>query len=140
MDFKEIKKCTQDEKKIIVDALVEFNNQQVPFTHPSFQELSYSIKNQQGVIIGGIIAKSYCWGMVFIDILWVNDHYRGQGLGTVLLKKIEEDAIANNCTLLHLDTFDFQAKDFYLKNGFEIFGVLDNCPPNHKRYYLKKSL
>ena len=42
--------------------------------------------------------------------------------------------------LSHLDTFDFQAKDFYLKHGYEIFGTLENCPPNHNRYYLKKAL
>ncbi|PPE03578.1 hypothetical protein HCUR_00960 [Holospora curviuscula] len=26
-------------------------------------------------------------------------------------------------------TFDFQVKDFYLKQGYEIFGVLEDCPP-----------
>ncbi len=139
-DFKEIKKCTDDEKKIIIDALVQFNAAQVPFTHPSHVDLSYSVKNQQGVVIGGILARIYCWGVVFVDILWINDHYRGQGLGTTLLNKVEEDAKAQQCHLIHLDTFDFQAKDFYEKNGFEIYGVLDNCPPNHKRYYMKKIL
>ena len=42
--------------------------------------------------------------------------------------------------LIHLDTFDFQAKDFYLKHGYEVFGVLDDCPKGHKRYYMKKVL
>ena len=42
------------------------------------------------------------------------------------------------CHLIHLDTFDFQAKDFYIKHGYEVFGVLDECPKKHKRYYLKK--
>ena len=44
------------------------------------------------------------------------------------------------CTLSHLDTFDFQAKDFYLTKGYEIFGELENCPPGHKRIFLKKYL
>jgi ADP-ribose pyrophosphatase YjhB (NUDIX family) len=39
-----------------------------------------------------------------------------------------------------LDTFDFQAKDFYLKHGYDIFGVLGNCPPGHERYYMRKNL
>ena len=43
-------------------------------------------------------------------------------------------------TLAHLDTFDFQAKDFYLKHGYEVFGILDDCPKGHKRYYMKKVL
>ncbi len=40
--------------------------------------------------------------------------------------------------LIHLDTFDFQAKDFYLKHGYDIFGILDECPQKHKRYFMKK--
>jgi hypothetical protein len=44
------------------------------------------------------------------------------------------------CTMSHLDTFDFQARDFYERNGYELFGALDDCPPGHKRYYLKKAL
>lgn len=38
----------------------------------------------------------------------------------------------------HCDTFDFQAKDFYLKHGYSIFGVIENCPPKHQLYYLSK--
>jgi hypothetical protein len=37
-----------------------------------------------------------------------------------------------------LTTFDYQAKDFYMKQGYEIFGVLENCPPNHNLYFLRK--
>ena len=54
------------------------------------------------------------------------------------LKEIENIAIEKGCHLIHLDTFDFQAKDFYIKHGYEVFGVLDECPKKHKRYYLKK--
>ncbi len=42
--------------------------------------------------------------------------------------------------LVHTDIYEFQAKDFHLKHGYEIFGVLDDCPPGHKRYYMKKVL
>jgi hypothetical protein len=40
----------------------------------------------------------------------------------------------------HLDTFDFQAEAFYLKGGYEMFGILDDCPPGHKRFFLRKTL
>lgn len=42
--------------------------------------------------------------------------------------------------MVHLDTFDFQAKDFYLKLGYQVFGVLDNCPQDHSRYFMSKIL
>ena len=76
---------------------------------------------------------------LYIDILFVKDEYRNEGLGSKLLAHVEKIAQSKGCTLLHLDTFDVQAKDFYIKHGFEIFGVLENCPERHNRYYMKKS-
>lgn len=74
------------------------------------------------------------------DILWVSEEYRKSGFGTKLLKEMEKIAVEENCKLIHLDTFDFQAKDFYLRHGYEVFGVLEDCPESHCRYYLKKKL
>ena len=91
-------------------------------------------------IIAGILSKMYCWNCLYIDVLWVKEEYRKSGLGSKLIKEIEGLAKEKNCNLIHLDTFDFQAKDFYIKYGYEIFGVLDECPKGHKRYYLKKNI
>ena len=82
----------------------------------------------------------YCWNVVYVDILWVNVDYRSKGFGKCLLKELEKIAKDKGVTLIHLDTFDFQAKDFYVKQGYEVFGVLDDCPQGHTRYYLKKYL
>ena len=56
------------------------------------------------------------------------------------LKHVEKIAKQNKCHLAHLDTFDFQAKDFYLEHGYSVFGVLENAPKGHSRYYMKKDL
>lgn len=82
----------------------------------------------------------YCWNCLYIDALWVKDEYRKSGLGAKLLNEVEKIAKGKNCYLVHLDTFDFQAKDFYVKHGYEIFGTLDECPRGHKRYFMKKSI
>jgi GNAT superfamily N-acetyltransferase len=66
--------------------------------------------------------------------------YRSQHLGSVLLNHVETLAKNNGCYMSHLDTFDFQGKDFYLKHGYQVFGILENCPPGHKRYYMAKTL
>jgi hypothetical protein len=43
--------------------------------------------------------------------------------------------------MIHLDTFDFQAKGFYLKQGYAIFSTLENSPVQGcNRYYLQKKL
>ena len=91
-------------------------------------------------MIAGINSLMYCWGMLYVDVLVVEENHRGGQLGSLLLSKVEAEAKAIGASLSHLDTFDFQAKDFYLKQGYEIFGVLEDCPPGHKRYYMKKVL
>ena len=100
-------------------------------------DLSHKIEEKKdGKIIAGIIANVLL--NVYIDTLWVDSNYRSEKLGTLLLKSVEQQAVSNNAYLIHLDTFDFQAKEFYEKQGYEVFGQLDNCPRNHTRYYMKK--
>lgn len=78
--------------------------------------------------------------MLHIDSLFVSEKYRGKNIGRTLLNKVESEAKQMGAKLAHLDTFDWQAKDFYLKFGYEIFGILEDCPEGHERYYLKKHL
>ena len=79
-------------------------------------------------------------GCLHISTLFVNENHRGKGYGRDLLRKIESEAKSHACHIIHLDTFDFQAKDFYLQEGYEVFGELGNCPKNHARIYLKKEI
>jgi GNAT superfamily N-acetyltransferase len=136
---------TEEEMKLIDKKLCEFNDRQVPFTqalnggNEPILSKNYVINNE-GVTIAGIKADVYCWGILFIELLFVDESHRHKGLASLLLSKVETEARAMGASLAHLDTFDFQAKDFYLKHGYEVFGVLEGCPPGHKRFYLKKVL
>lgn len=130
----------ENDRDHINEQIVEFNSRQVPFTQKQqFIHLDYVIKDNEK-LLGGITAIVYCWKCLYIDVLWLEENYRRQGLGIKLLSKVEEEAKKLGCYLSHLDTFDFQAKDFYLKNGYEIFGELNDCPKGHVRFYLKKLL
>ncbi len=132
--------ASQEEAKLIDNKITEFVNKQAPFTQKQPCILkNYVIKDKEK-IIAGVNATIYYWKILYIDVLFVDESFRGKQLGSSLLQKVEDEAKAIGATLAHLDTFNFQAKDFYLKHGYEIFGVLTDCPPNHKRYYLKKSL
>lgn len=133
-----IQDCTNEDKEYLVEKLVDYNLSKVQANQSElFIDLSRKIE-KDGKIIAGIIARMYCWNVVYIDTLWVDSNYRSEKLGTLLLKSVEQQALSNNVYLIHLDTFDFQAKEFYEKQGYEVFGQLDNCPRNHTRYYMKK--
>ncbi|APU59819.1 GNAT family N-acetyltransferase [Clostridium botulinum] len=132
---------SEEEVDLIVDRIVEYNLSKVP----GKQEvpllcINRVIEDTNGEIIAGILSKMYCWNCIYIDVLWIKEQYRKDGLGTKLLKEVEKIAKEKDCHLIHLDTFDFQAKDFYIKHGYEIFGILDQCPENHKRYFMKKNI
>ena len=136
-----INNSSEDESDYVLNELVKYNAKKVPITGAGSREkLDYVAKFSNGKIIGGINSVLYSGGILRIDILWIDDAYRMKGIGSRLIKKVEEIAKQKGCGLIHLDSFDWQAKDFYLKHGYEVFGILDDCPPGHKRYYMKKIL
>ena len=140
MDYN-IVPITNGDDEFIEDKLVEYNLSMEPATQGKlFESISRKIVDEEGNIIAGCLAIMYCWNVVAIDIIWVDEQYRGQGLGSMLLGEVEREAMEKGCHLVHLDTFDFQAKGFYEKNGYSVFGILEDCPKGHIRYYLKKTL
>lgn len=135
-----IEKCSKQEQNFIINKLVEYNLLQVESKQQhNFIDLSRKLIDN-GKIIAGIIARMYCWNIVYIDSLWVDSNFRGKKIGSLLLEEIENISRSMGASLIHLDTFDFQAKNFYIKHGYKIFGVLQNCPESHCRYYMKKNI
>jgi GNAT superfamily N-acetyltransferase len=132
---------TRAERESIDSKLVEFNREHVPFQQSEdWIDLSHVVKDDTGQIIAGINAILYYWNIMHVDILFVDRSHRGKGYGKLLLDKAESKAKSIGGYMSHLDTFDWQAKDFYERLGYQVFGVLENCPRGHTRYYLKKDL
>ena len=96
------------------------------------------IVDQEGSIIAGCVGYIYPWGCLYIDDLWVDERYRRQELGSNLLQIMEEIGINRGCYLCYLGTGDFQARPFYLKHGYTIFGTTKNNPVGHEDYVLFK--
>jgi GNAT superfamily N-acetyltransferase len=81
---------------------------------------------------------AYDW--LFVAWLWVGEAHRRQGLGSRLLRQAEEVARERGCSSSYLDTFSFQAPEFYKRHGYEEFGRLEDFPPGHSRIWLRKAL
>ncbi|MEE0247495.1 GNAT family N-acetyltransferase [Peptacetobacter hiranonis] len=133
--------CNGSDKAFLVDKLVDYNLSQVPATQEeNFIDLSRKVLSEDGKILAGMIVRMYCWRCIYIDTFWIDESMRGEGLGTLLLEEVERVAKENGSHLIHLDTFDFQAKDFYLAHGYSVFGELEDCPKGHTRYFMSKVL
>lgn len=83
-----------------------------------------------GTTVGVLKTKTfYSW--MFIDLLWVLPSARGGGIGSMLMDQAEAIAREQGCIGAYVDTFSFQAPDFYRRRGYEEFGRLEQLPPGH---------
>jgi GNAT superfamily N-acetyltransferase len=77
---------------------------------------------------------------LYVAKLWIADEHRGGGHGSALMAAAEDHARARGCIGAYLDTFEFQARPFYEKLGYQLFGTLDGYPPGYRQFFLSKSL
>jgi GNAT superfamily N-acetyltransferase len=104
-----------------------------------FQRLCYVLRTPDEEIVGGVLGEIY-WGWFYLDLIWVKDELRGRGYGHQLLTRAEDEARQRGAKNVYLDTFSFQAPDFYIQHGYQVFGELQDFPVGQQRYFLKKQL
>lgn len=101
--------------------------------------LSIFLKNDSGKVFGGIQAFMDTES-IYIDVLWVEESLQKQGYGTKLLDAAEREAIENGCIFSLVDTWDFQAEEFYLKKGYKRIGEIKKYWHDHSKIFLRKKL
>ena len=127
----------ENEIKYIREALNQFNNEMVGEDgHTPLNIVEY---DTNGNVIGGILGGTY-WGWMYVDILWVHESNRHNGIGSKLLHEAEQEAIRRGCHHVHLDTMSWQAPEFYKKHGYEVIGILPDIPNGNEKYLLMKAL
>ncbi|PAV10527.1 GNAT family N-acetyltransferase [Arsenophonus sp. ENCA] len=123
------------EENTIINNLWKHNSQFTPVDiHPL--RVIFQDNNQ---IQGGLIARTW-WGGLDIQYLWITENYRKKNIGKKLMQMAEDEAIKRKCHMAYVDTFDFQAVNFYKKLGYEEYGHLSQFAHRHTRYYLSKQL
>ncbi len=109
------------------------------FEPDNYQALQVFLKDDNNKVLGGVLGGTY-WNWLVIDRFWISKEMRGKSYGNQLLQSTEDEAIKRGCKNAHLDTHDFQAVEFYKKNGYVICGQLDDLPEGSTRYLMKKQL
>lgn len=97
-----------------------------------------ALENNQ--TIGGIFGKIEIFDYLHISLLFVDENYRGKAIGTKLIEKMENYAKENNLNAITLNTLSFQAKDFYVKLGYTIYGQFTDKKTGITKYNLIKQL
>jgi GNAT superfamily N-acetyltransferase len=75
-----------------------------------------------------------------VDTIWISEFARRQRHGSRLLEAAEAYARERGCIGVCLDTFSFQARPFYERNGYTVFATQEDNPPGHARRFLEKRL
>jgi len=128
-----------DHRAAIARPLESFNDAALGGGSGPDETLCYTLETEDGQIAGGLWGRSY-YRWLHIDLLFVPKGARGQGLGTALLRRAEAEARHRGCIGVWLDTFSFQAPDFYPRHGYLAFGRLDAYPGPHERTFFAKRL
>ena len=101
--------------------------------------LNVLLYDQANQLMGGLIASTY-WGWLDIDDFWLSAPIRRQGHGRTMLRMAEEEARARGCQRAMLQTFSFQARAFYEKQGYRVAGVMEDYPPGASFFWMRKEL
>lgn len=132
---------TREDEEAIDDELMVYNLKAIPPAQKEpFVKICRCAKDKNGTLMGGILACMVLWNVLYVETVWVSEKCRGNGVASALLKEVEEEAAKQGCYIAQLDTFDFQARGFYEKRGYQVFGTLPDVPRGHERYYMYKKL
>ncbi len=135
MPFTVTYESTQGALETVADGLSAFNeaNSDVGDWHQKV-----FVVREEGRFVGGIVLNIH-WHWLHVDMLFVQDAFRGHGVGQQLLRAAERYAQPLGCRGACLDTLSFQAPDFYVKQGYTKLATLGNFPPgdHHKLYFYK---
>lgn len=125
------------ERDAMVAPLVAHNTAQgIDFTNTLF---ALALEDDAGNVVGGVTGYSR-WGWLFLASVAVPVELRGQGWGRRLIEATETAAVQRGCQYIWLDTYSFQARPFYEKLDYRVFGQLDDHPPGHTRFFMFKTL
>jgi GNAT superfamily N-acetyltransferase len=128
---------TPEDREAVLAPLRAYN--EAAFGPGRAEPLAILLHNDEGQTIGGLWGRSnYDW--LFVEYLALPEAVRGQRLGSRLVAEAERIARERGCCGIWLDTFAFQARGFYEKLGFTVFGTLEDHPRGSRRFFLSKRL
>ena len=127
---------SRDDREFIDRALGHYN--EAFLRDPSYASFGLFVRAEAGEIRAGLVGACYA-GWLFVNLLWVHAELRRNGIGRALISEAEDRALALGCHSAWVDTFSFQAPEFYKKLGYREFARLD-YPPEHQRIFLQKRL
>jgi ribosomal protein S18 acetylase RimI-like enzyme len=126
-------------RQIINNGLNDFNRSTL-MPDLKIEDLAVVIRELESkTIVGGLWAHT-SWGWLTIELIFVPESLRRQGIARNLVLLAEEEAIRRGCHSVWLDTLNPEALRLYESLGYHRFGELKNFPRGGSRIFLSKTL
>jgi ribosomal protein S18 acetylase RimI-like enzyme len=128
---------TADDRRELEDRLNAFNVESTGFRDA--RDLSCLLRDAEGTLVAGI--DGFSWGgYAYVEVLWVSEPLRGEGIGRRLLEAAEAEARKRGCTSIVLASHEFQAPGFYTKLGYHTVGTTEDTPIGYREFHFQKRL
>jgi GNAT superfamily N-acetyltransferase len=138
-DIELVTEPDQEIRAIILDGLRDFNR---TILSPGLriEDLAAVIRDASGgSVIGGLWGRTG-WEWLTVELIFVPESLRGQGIARRLIGLAEQEALRRGCHSAWLDTLNPDAMALYERLGYVRFGELKDFPVGGSRYFLRKRL
>lgn len=132
---------SKEDLSIISQGIQSFNQKHLPDEVVFEKDTRFAVfaRDEDGAVQGGMRACAY-WNYCIIELLWLSESARGTGTGRKLLDAAENYAMEKGFDYIRAETLSFQARPFYEKMGYKLYGELPDYPEGHTTYCLFKKL
>ena len=136
----EILDGSEEDAEYICNQLDEvFNKPHLDIKH-DYIKINRKLVNEEGKVVAAIMAGVTEIDTAWIWKIWVDEEYRHQGLGSLLMKHFEKKAKEKGANkIISEEIYDWNV-DFFLKLGYKVAGELKDLPEGHSFFIVEKNL
>ena len=131
-----VERTIGETKRAVLGGLIRYNEQKMG--KQRYRRFAVSLRDKKK-IVGGIVGEVWTT-VLFIQLFWIDERFRGKGVGTKLIRKIEDEARRFGAVRSYVDTMSVQAPGFYRSCGYKSFGSIKGYPHGVTRHWLTKTL
>ena len=130
------KSLSVDERQHIVNEVLRHDRAPVGVGMPRAIGLSARIKD---TLVGGVCGRIEK-DRLYVEYLWVDSRFRGQGIGSNLLQAVESAARDGGCVESQIETLSRKTARIYLARGYRVMHHLCNYIPGLTLIVMTKEL
>ncbi len=134
----QVRQGSEEDAGIITEAIIAFCRNVLPEGH-EYITLSKKLVDTDGDLVAAIICGVDEDDTADLDGIWVEEKYRRQGIGSLLVSEFEREAKENGAYVILTQGCDW-VSGFFLQNGFTVRGELEDYPKGHTAYELEKRI